>query len=87
MAVIGSVVAVGQAAATWVSGYWQAEAQKEKADFDILGPMRDQTPAQQVQAALAGLPIVADDGELVSRRRIPSRREVRGRPMRRDRED
>jgi len=40
-----------------------------------------QSPPRQVQAALAGLGIVAHHGEKVSRRTVPSRRKVWGRPM------
>jgi hypothetical protein len=44
VAVIGSVVAVGQAAANWVSGYWQAEAQKEKSAQELrLAELKDRS--------------------------------------------
>jgi hypothetical protein len=56
-------------------------------DIEILGPMRDQTPPQKIQAALASLAIVPDDGEEIGRRGVSSRREVWGGPMQRDRED
>jgi hypothetical protein len=58
-----------------------------EADVDVLGPVRDQTPAQKVQAALAGLAIVPDHREQVSGCRVPTGREVRGRSMRRDGKD
>jgi hypothetical protein len=58
-----------------------------EADFDVLGPIRHEAPAHHVQAALAGLRIIADHRERVSRRDVPTRRDIRCRPMRRDRED
>jgi hypothetical protein len=42
-----------------------------EADFDVLGTVRHEAPAQQVQIALAGFGIVADDRERVSRRYVP----------------
>ena len=56
-------------------------------DVEVLGPERHETPSQQVEAALAGLGVVPDDGERVGRRHIPARREIGSRPMWRDRED
>src|SRR4051794_28941404 len=56
-------------------------------DLDVLGPERHQAPAQHIQAALAGPAIIADHRKWVRRRYIPTRRDVRGRPMRRDRKD
>jgi hypothetical protein len=58
-----------------------------KADLDVLRPEWHQPPAHYIQAALAGPGIVADDRERVRWRHVPTRRDVRGRPMRRDRED
>jgi|SRR5271163_885665 len=48
-----------------------------EADFDVLRPIRHQPPPQQVQAALAGLGVVADHRNGVGWRGVPSRREVR----------
>src|ERR1700757_4205513 len=42
-----------------------------EADVEVLGPERHETPAQQVEATLAGLGIVSDYGERVGRRHIP----------------
>jgi hypothetical protein len=58
-----------------------------EADFDVLGPERYEPPAHDIQAALASSRIVADHGERVGRRDVPAGRDVRGRPIRRDRED
>src|ERR1700726_4335302 len=57
-----------------------------EADVEVLGPERDETPSQHVEAALAGFGIVADHRARVGRRHIPARRKIRSRPMRRDRE-
>jgi hypothetical protein len=46
-----------------------------------------QAPAHHVHAALAGSVIVADHRERVGWRHVPTGREVRGGPIRRDRED
>jgi len=56
-------------------------------DLDVLGPMRDQTPAQHVEAALRGLGVVADDGQRIGRRHVPAWRKIWCRPPGRDRED
>jgi hypothetical protein len=56
-------------------------------DLDVLGPIRDQAPAQRVEAALRGLGVVADDGQGVGRRHVPARRKIWGRPLGRDREN
>jgi hypothetical protein len=45
-----------------------------RADVDVLGPVRDQTPSQKIQAALAGPPIVPEHREHVSRRGVPTGR-------------
>jgi hypothetical protein len=58
-----------------------------KADFDVRGLKRYEPPAHHVEGALASSRIIADDGERVSGRHIPIGRDVRGRTMRRDRED
>ena len=44
-------------------------------------------PAHHVQAALAGLGIKADYREGIGWRDVPARRDIRGGPMRWDRED
>ena len=44
-----------------------------EADLDVLGPVRDQAPAQHVEAALPGLGVVADDGQLPSGRNSGAR--------------
>ena len=55
-----------------------------EADLDVLCPIRHQPPAHDVQAALAGLGIVAHDGQRIGRRAVPSRRKVRRWSMRWD---
>src|ERR1700730_16402116 len=56
-------------------------------NFEILSPERYQAPAHDVQAALTSLRIISYHRERVGWRYVPTRRYVRGRPMRRDRED
>src|SRR5215831_9382692 len=56
-------------------------------DFDVLCPVGHETPAQKIQAAFAGLAIVADHGQQISRRGVPSRRKVGRRPLGWYRED
>src|SRR5262249_36606861 len=58
-----------------------------KADLEVFGPVWDQAPAQQIQAALAGLRIEADHWEQIGRGAVPCRRKVRGRQMWWDRKD
>src|SRR5207248_11749060 len=55
-----------------------------EADVQILGPVGNKAPAQQVQTALSGLSVVTDHRKLVGRRHIPARRKIWSRPMRRD---
>src|SRR5207249_4573990 len=57
-----------------------------EADFDVLGPKWHESPAHYVQAALAGLGVVADHRQRIGRRDVPTRRDVGGWPARRDRE-
>src|SRR4029077_18330203 len=56
-----------------------------EADVQILGPVGDKAPAQHIQTALSGLPVVTNHRKLVGRS-IPARRIIWSRPMRRDRE-
>jgi len=58
-----------------------------KADFEVFGPIRHQAPPQYVEATFSGLGIVSDDRQRIGWRDIPTRREIRARPTRRDRED
>jgi len=55
-------------------------------NFDVLGPVRNKPPARRVQATLARSLIEANDRQLVGGCSVPTRREVRGRSVRRDRE-
>ena len=55
--------------------------------FIVLDPEPHETPAHHVQAALASPPVIADHREQVGGRHVPTGWEVRGGPMRRDRED
>ena len=52
-----------------------------KLTLDVLGPERHQAPARQIEAALAGLRLEADDRQLIGRRTLPGRREIRHRPL------
>src|SRR5215472_9070808 len=54
---------------------------------DIPRPERRQTPTQEIEAALAGFSVIADDRQRVRRRDVPAGREVRRRTMRWDREN
>ena len=58
-----------------------------EADFDVFRPVRHEAPPHDVQAALAGFGVVADDRAGIGRGNVPTRRDVGGGPMRRDRED
>src|SRR6516165_7565153 len=58
-----------------------------EADFDVRGPERDAPPAHHVQAAVTSPRVKADDREGVGWRYVPAGRDVRGRPIRRDRKD
>ena len=58
-----------------------------EADFDVLRHVGHKAPAQKIQTAFASLAIVPDHGQQISRRGIPTRREIGRGPMRRDRED
>jgi hypothetical protein len=58
-----------------------------EADIHVLGPVRDQTPAQKIQAALAGPSVIADHRKGIGWRRVPTGRKIWSRSMRRDRED
>ena len=58
-----------------------------ESDLDVRGPIRDQAPAQQVEAALPGLLVIADDGQGVGRRYIPAGRKIGRRPFRRNPEN
>src|SRR4029077_15202274 len=57
-----------------------------EADLDVLGPEWHQSPAHHVQAALAGPGIMANHRKRIRRSHVPTRRDVRGGPMRRYRE-
>ena len=56
-------------------------------DLEILGPIGHQAPPQHVEAAFSGLGVVPDDRERIGGRHVPTGRKVRGRPVRRDREN
>ena len=58
-----------------------------EADFHVLGPKRHEPPPHHVEAALPSSRIIADHRERVGRRHVPTRRDVRCWPIRRDRED
>ena len=58
-----------------------------EADFDVLGPVRDEAPPQQVQAALTGPRLIADHGERVGRGHVLARSEIWRGLVRRDQED
>src|SRR6266446_2336752 len=58
-----------------------------ESDFDVLRTERHEAPTHYVQAAFAGLGIVVDDRERVGWRHVPAGRDVRGGPLRCDRED
>jgi hypothetical protein len=57
------------------------------ADLEVLGPMRNEPPAKQIEAPLLGPGIVPDHRQRIGRSGVPSGREIRRRPMLRDRED
>ena len=57
-----------------------------EADFDVLGPVWHETPAHHVQAALAGLGVVADCRQRIGWRHVPARRDVGRRPLGRNSE-
>jgi len=58
-----------------------------EADLDVLGPIRDQTPAQHVETALPGLGVVADDRQGVGGSDVPAWRKIRQQPLGRNAED
>jgi hypothetical protein len=48
LALIGTVVAVGQAGTTWLRGYWQAEAEKQKSVQELkLAELKDKSDLAQ----------------------------------------
>ena len=48
LALLGSVVAAGQAGTTWLHGYWQAEAEKQKSTQELaLAELKDKTELAQ----------------------------------------
>src|SRR5262249_61937514 len=57
-----------------------------EADVQILSPIGNKAPAQQVQTSLCGFSVVTDHRKLVGRSHIPARWKIWSRPMRRDRE-
>src|SRR6516165_11612902 len=58
-----------------------------KPTLDVLSPKRHEPPEHDIEAALPSSPIIADHWERVGRRHVPTRRDVRCWPIRRDRED
>ena len=56
-------------------------------NLDVFRPEGHEPPAHDVEAALPGLGIVADHGEILGRRGIPIGWNVGGRALRPDRED
>src|ERR1700719_4478465 len=49
-----------------------------EADLDVLRTERHQAPAHDIEAALPGPSIVADNGQILGRRGVPVGRYVRG---------
>jgi hypothetical protein len=58
-----------------------------EADLDVLGPVRHQAPAHQVETALPGLGVETHDGQGIGWCDVPARRKIRRRALGRDRED
>src|SRR6266849_11054523 len=56
---------------------------RREPDLDVLGPIGHQTPPHQIEGARFRLRIEADDGQIVGRCDIPTRREIRRRILRR----
>src|SRR5262249_3106133 len=56
---------------------------RPEGDLRVFGPVRDQTPAQRVQATLLGFRIVPDSEDVLARSDVPTNRQV---PLRRNRD-